>query len=292
MTGSSKHKNPQYAGLLLSLILVITLCGGIWFGYGHTHNDERRKAAAQAQYDHFMQCSARFSNPSLCRVTAEQARYSQSIEYYDLKAQQDMAKLSAVMLLVTGVGVVLVGVTVWQTRGVLAEAKSTTDAAVQTLNSDRAWILEDQVKWARTEPSDAEPGYLLSVRWRNYGRSPATELFVSSRISVNTELLDEQLTFFPEVPDLESCPTTALGPGQHVDSADLYLSDGDIALLDAGRVRAFIRSSANYKTLRTTNAHRSEVWREIKVNGRQTSSAGTHPNFIFLGIPGKAAFIN
>lgn len=117
-------------------------------------------------------------------------------EQADLIAQRWMAWSAAWLLLVTSLGVGLVGITVWQTRGVLKEAKETTKAANRTVDETRR-IGEAQVRAYLTfEDGAFQLGNNIRLTFKivNAGQSPA-QFILANKVSITVSILDKQTTF-------------------------------------------------------------------------------------------------
>ena len=179
MSRCDGDKPAQYWGLVLFLVVVVLFCSLVLLGYGGDHREERGSAAAAAKYNRFLDCVfSGDSSPAQCKSKSEQTSYDQTTEAYDLKAQQEMAKWSLLMLIISGVGVGLIAVTVWQTIGVLDEAKKTTNAANRTVDETkrigdaqvRAYIGIDAVQ-VEDYAKDGKP--VVKFVLKNYGQSPA-----------------------------------------------------------------------------------------------------------------------
>lgn len=101
-------------------------------------------------------------------------------EQANLIAQRWMAWTSAAMLFVTTIGVIFVGITVWQTRGVLSEARRTADAASDTLAATkiigdrqlRPYILYDSAENAYWTADDGRQSGTVDISFRNCGQNP------------------------------------------------------------------------------------------------------------------------
>tara|TARA_R110002020_G_scaffold105961_1_gene246750 strand:+ start:2089 stop:3111 length:1023 start_codon:yes stop_codon:yes gene_type:complete len=180
-------------------IFAAVACLGAWIVYGNIQKTERENAAASQQNDSFAECvSAQgFSGVAECGLQAAQSPYEKTKDWYDLKAQQDMAKWALLMLVVTSVGIVYVAATFQETRKATSvaiealkhserntvAAEQSAQAAEAMANSDRAWLVVEfsghqQVVPRQTSPSGMHdnPTYFVgSVTFTvaNYGRSPA-----------------------------------------------------------------------------------------------------------------------
>ncbi|WP_162786517.1 DUF2160 domain-containing protein [Hyphomonas sp. CACIAM 19H1] len=98
----------------------------------------------------------------------------------DLIAQRWMAWSAVALLIVTTIGVILVGITVWQTRSVLFEARRTADAASDTLAATRTigdrqlrpYILYDSADNTYWTAEDGRQSGSVDISFRNCGQNP------------------------------------------------------------------------------------------------------------------------
>jgi hypothetical protein len=186
MPKGDRDEPLQFGGLIVALVLGVLACAIVLLAYGRDHSEQRASAAAHYKHDRFLNCIALgVTSPAQCKAQADQSRYDQSAEAYDLQAQQDMAKWALLMLIVTGVGVALIAMTVWQTRGVLREAKKTTSAANRTVDETKR-IGDAQVRAylgiGGFELVNYIKGAKPKIRFtiKNFGQTPALDVVYES----------------------------------------------------------------------------------------------------------------
>lgn len=166
------------------LYVIFALVLPVWLVYSHIHGNERENARSQEQKLSFVECIAPdFSNASVCLKEAVKSEYDQTAEYYDLKAQQDMAKWALLMFVVTGIGVGYLALTLHTTKETLEEAARTTEAANRTVDETRR-IGEAQVR-AYLTFENAQFNYgntdiRLEFEIHNSGQSPARFILAST----------------------------------------------------------------------------------------------------------------
>lgn len=191
---------------LALIILIVVLAVPVWMGYSETHRDERENARAHYEQVRFTDClSPDWSNASTCLKEAIASEYDQTAEYYDLKAQQDMAKWSLLMFGITAIGVGYIAMTLHATRSTLKEAERTTAAANRTVDETRR-IGEAQVR-AYLTYENARFQYggdeaRLSFEIHNSGQSPARFILASTvSCTVFIEADQGSRTFFQSAYD-------------------------------------------------------------------------------------------
>lgn len=166
--------------------LAVLICASAWSVYSYIHDNERSNAAANHAYLSFLECiEARPSSPSICRAQAEQSKYKETAEYYDLKAQQDMAKWALLMLIVTAVGVGYVALTLQETRKANEGFRESSERQL------RAYI-----HISRSEVHRFAVGQipLVGVVFKNAGQTPAYQVQCRTSIQI-TQIDPEQFRF-------------------------------------------------------------------------------------------------
>lgn len=156
------------------IIILILLVLPIWVIYSNIHSAERENASRQQQKTSFIEClDPTLGNVLECVPELANAPDEQDAEYYDLKAQQDMAKWALLMFVVTGVGVAYVALTFQASRDTLDEAKRVTDETRKTgLVQSRAYIGIDTLKLKNFQVG-LVPEIVCKVK--NFGQTPASE---------------------------------------------------------------------------------------------------------------------
>jgi hypothetical protein len=150
------------------------------------------------------------------------------------------------------------------------EAKKTTEAAVATVQSERAWVTFSAPRVVQVEESNLDgvwvtDGLGFGVDWRNSGRSPAIEIrgYAVHRVTEG----GPPGQFLPEnFPPPEEA--TAQGPGGVFGTPVRYLNDQETARLRNREVRVFLYSLVLYNDIFSPVIRRSETCVEIIHHGR------------------------
>lgn len=110
----------------------------VWLLYSQHHAYEREQAAKQDRRIAIEACAElpATSLAKACVTSKKQAVYDQTKASYDLKAQQDMAEWSLVVLILTGIGVVLLYRTLRATDDTLGQAKRQSDLLLKQQKID------------------------------------------------------------------------------------------------------------------------------------------------------------
>lgn len=177
----AKHRQ-----LIAPIIGVGVLCFVFWLLYGNMHRDERSIAAADQKEISLSKCFS-FENwvmDQVCAQKALDAKYDNTTDAYDLKAQQDMAMWALLMFVVTGAGVVFVALTLNETKNATRAALIAANAAVDANDTAReightqlrayAGITKVTAKQIADSPTGEQ--FLLEVQIKNFGQTPAIRL--------------------------------------------------------------------------------------------------------------------
>ncbi|MEH6742204.1 hypothetical protein [Hyphomonas sp.] len=222
------------------LFLMAVLAIPVWISYSQIHKDERIDASSHKEKVTVAECvSPDFSNAIECLRQAADSEYDQTAEWYDLKAQQDMAKWALLMFVVTSVGVGYIALTLHTTSETLEEARNTTRAAVD--GAAAAWKTEESTREIGQKQATAylyatsanvpvrqtlthgvdnallsalQKRAMLSVKLRNIGQTMAKNVYLKF------ELCDEQNRAWEthrELKDFKSLRTSNIAPGQDFD---------------------------------------------------------------------------
>lgn len=228
MTKDEADIQPEYGGLIFGILLAVVSCLAVWTAYENIHVRERHNVADTASYGRLTECvSFGKTHATQCTSELELFRHGESVAAYELKAQQEMAKWSSLMLIVTGVGVALVAITVWQTRSVLAEAKRTTRAAnctiIQTKRigdaQTRAYVGIEDVHYCQSSCRNGKGFIAFSIK--NFGLTTAMD------VTVTTELRYVDIQHTPQIHPFGLIDPQQSVPGVH--SLDLEVLESKIA---------------------------------------------------------------
>jgi len=182
MSERNRSEQPKDRRLVASIFLAGLICSAIWFVYGDIQRKERGKAASEHQNKSFVECvsTSGLVDAPACLKKALYPPYEKSTEYYDLKAQQEMARWALLMLAVTAVGVLYVAVT-------LKEAASATLAAQDAVRvtremgeaQTRAYLGIETIQF--TDFATGKIPKCVCVL-KNFGQSPASEVQYTSAL--------------------------------------------------------------------------------------------------------------
>jgi hypothetical protein len=182
------------------------------------HDTERKNAAAAQKNNSIVECVASlgFTKALQCSLEAAETPYQQTEDYYDLKAQQDMAKWALLMLIVTSVGVVYVA----QTLNITRQANERfADAAKMEL---RAYVAPVNFIIG---PIESGKPISFSFETKNFGQTPARNVCHTYRIF--TASSEKAVPKFGSGP-IQSDANYALPPG-HVFETQFSTEDVNTA---------------------------------------------------------------
>lgn len=139
MSEQYSGQQPKNRRLTYSAVAAVVGCLAIGAVYGHIQSTERENAAENRQQLSLSKCvsAGSFVRVAECAAKALQPQYETSKDYYDLKAQQDMAKWALLMLFVTGVGVYYVARTLKESENATEAALIAANVATQELEDAR-----------------------------------------------------------------------------------------------------------------------------------------------------------
>lgn len=199
----------------------------------------------------------------------------------DLLAQRWMAWSGVAALIVTTMGVALVAITVWQTRGVLEEAKKATSAANDTVKITREIAygqLRPYVGMQGIKCVSDQGGFQLQPVWKNFGQTPATNV----RCMLGwAELSDEPGADY-QYQCRGSQPTRfQLPPSHQVPVYGPYVPNSQIDHLISTQRKLFIWGWLEYgDTMDRLAQHRTEFCQALAVYGPRDNwkivSVGPH----------------
>lgn len=213
--GKVKQKSQNLGLMFWVTVSAILLCLFAWSAYDNAHKYERSRAAASEKQSRYAECfvgdSLIFNSKCIKQVT--KPNYDETTNYYDLKAQQDMAKWALLMLVVTSVGVVYVALT-------LREAQQTNQSfKLSSQRQLRAYLNVFVTKATRVPllgvtqfPHKTE--VKLSIRIKNFGQTPAYKISIWSNIKF-MKIEDVTKAWIDSLEDFEGsmyiCPNSEAG---------------------------------------------------------------------------------
>lgn len=190
----------------------------------------------------------------------------------DLIAQRWMAWAAAALLIVTTLGVLLVGITVWQTRGVLAEAKNATTAANDTVKITREIAygqLRPYVGLQGIECVMSPGGFQLQPRWKNFGQTPT----VNALCMLGWAELPQEPDATFAYPDKLKDPTRLeLPPGHHIPIFGPNIPNLELDRLSRNKIKLYVWGWIEYGDNMSPHArHRTEFCQAFAIKGARDS---------------------
>ncbi len=245
------------------------LCIVIYLLYGHIHQSQLNEASLNDKHARLANC---FSTDILsfdenCIEQAISSGFETSDRASTLIAQQDMAKWSALMLVVTSVGVIFVALTLNETKNASAaairavsEAKSANEGF--QLSSERELRAYAHFLKLHINPPGPGGGVEIDVHWKNYGKTPTKQGGVKCSIAVfNREPTINDISFKNDVPlALQDIP-----PNEEIKTKGPTLGFEDHFKLKHGLTRVFVYGFFEYfdAISASPNKHRSEFLCEV-----------------------------
>ncbi|KDA04063.1 hypothetical protein [Hyphomonas oceanitis] len=275
MSERNGSEQPKHRGLIVSIFLAGVICLAVWLVYSHIHRTERNNAASEYENKGFIECvstSALIDAPT-CLTKAFTPPYEQSTDYYDLKAQQDMAKWALLMLVVTAVGVVYIAIT-------LKEAASATLAAQDAVRVTRqigeaqtvAYPVSNRMTIELFRENGKHCGVLIISHWTNAGNTPTLDFGATHRLKIKVG--DEVKLNEPLPTNVEEGLKT-IDPHNlatlHSELKDSRLADYEEAMKDGTisiSVEAIVTYRTVFKKVETVTAHYRSV--EPRYDARAT----------------------
>jgi len=230
MSEGDRIKHLQYRGLIFCVVLAAILCAAVWSVYENVHSNERRHAAATAKYERFTECIAsRASSAAQCKLQAEQSRYDQSAESYDLKAQQEMARWAALMLVVTSIGVLFVAATL----------KTASDAN-EGFKASAEVQLRPYMSFQHMEVNELVTGaWSIQAVWKNTGQTPTRQMTLCWGYSVQADDLPNDFDY-PDTPKTSANEgTISVGSQGVIFSNGPVLTAQEVQNFASGKMKVF-----------------------------------------------------
>lgn len=188
MFDSGRSRVPQSRLLIAFILVAVATCSVAWVYYGHIHRAERENAAHEYQEKSFVKCvSTRgFVAVSECFSESQEAAYEQSADYYDLKAQQDMAKWALLMFVVTAVGVFYVALTLEAAKEANNVARDIGIAQVRAYISVLSFEFSGNPTrfTVNTVTGESRSAHTVELHARNDGQTPARNVRILGDIIV------------------------------------------------------------------------------------------------------------
>lgn len=176
-------------------------------------------------------------------------------------------------------GVLLVFATLIVTAQTGKAASVAAMAAVDAVNSERAWMTFDGVTVETRSNYRDEDGLEyteaigLSVRWSNTGRNPALKAGAAGRNNFITPY--DNVVDHPNVIVTDSERRSEVGPGQHISSPTLWIYGVMLDQFKEKTLFALMYSTVKYSTIgRETLDRHSDVITEFHFDGQTTADDG------------------
>jgi hypothetical protein len=171
----------------------------------------------------------------------------------------------------------------------IIESRRSADVAMQSLRSDRAWMIlfNRQAYRADTLHVDGAPigpGVAVSLQWMNMGRSPA--LHASLRATQRFVSAHQAVPFFPTDRSAEAVERIAtVGPGGVVATSSLAAGDQILEQVKRREMVWYIYSTLIYRTIFSDVEVVSEACVTVEYNGDIRQNDGmTVPNIVIGAI--------
>lgn len=182
---------PAALFIVAALLLIPT-----WIGYSNVHKTERDLAAVHKSSQNLSEClGPDLSNLADCLRNADTEQFDKTLDYYNLKAQQDMAKWALLMLVVTTIGVGYIALTLSATRETLLQAQLTTEAAKESVAETRR-VGQAQVRsyLSCTGGAFESDGSTLEIvlDFKNLGQSPGYNITFDCELVQDSENPDPE----------------------------------------------------------------------------------------------------
>jgi len=266
------------------MVIATFATGYLGIGEYKAQHAEERQAAAEYQAEH-----AQGGGERLCvtvpvgryrsaEACAEQPPETDANAQYteaDLHAQQDMAVWAYGVFLaslgtlgLTGVGVILLWLTLSATREAVTETKNATQAM---RDGERAWMTPTHNSMSNfldgmLGEKHIEKGLGLTTHWINSGRSVASKISVHREVRVI--LVDEPTPHFARPEPREG--RAIAGPGAPIQSQIWVLDDRETQLLTSRAAQLFLYVYiAYFDTARQKPAHTEICMASVYIGERE-----------------------
>lgn len=193
MSDSYWRRKDRISGLLIAVMLGSLLGLGL-LPYRHQHKDQREKATAIDTEQAVAACRRGPEDiPDFaCIIESQKAEYEKKHTAADLRAQQEMAEWSALMVWVTAIGVIYLALTLDATREAVREAKDATKAAQDAVAAtmtvgkiqSRAYLLVERVQFGFPDP---QKGGQIIAAIINRGQTPAVAVAIRADVIYPSE---------------------------------------------------------------------------------------------------------
>lgn len=203
-----------------------------------------------------------------CRAHLQQAPYEKSAEYYDLKAQQEMAEWALVMLLVTSIGVVFVALTLKAAADANEGFKASAEADL------RPYVFVAGVRSEKLTDAAGVKCVRLKIGMKNLGRTPAIVFW--QKLTKAIRAAQDGPSWDDVGNDPQFAQRIALPPEttHFVDSDELVLNINVLRAISEQTLRVFFRVSLRYRGIDDTGpVYESFIPGEVLISARDVDVA-------------------
>lgn len=198
----------------------------------------------------------------------------------------------------SGIGtLILAGIATCYARGafltgkaVVKEARKTTKAAIDTLASDRAWLVMGegvnnfiqggQIVEIDETVSNFTQGIATNIGIFNSGRTPAIEVEMTHR-DWKGDGEPPNSFFVVDEPNRENA-TMMIGPERGIHTADKLIVDDQMKQWFNREIRWFVYSQATFKTIRSDEVQYVQIAMEVRPASTNFMDAANTPHSIII----------
>ncbi|WP_156898285.1 hypothetical protein [Methylocapsa acidiphila] len=173
-------------------------------------------------------------------------------------------------------------------KDTISAARDSANAAILAVGTERAWICFETVESfpsfnSRINEISFQRAVGFSVRWKNFGRTPAIGviIFIDHRIinqSDDTPIFEEDIPVFGANWQ-ESRGDFPVGPGASANSTPRAIGDLELAAVLSGSKIMFLYSAVKYTDIFNSTTRVSEVCLRIQGNGMMQKKGIEVPNW-------------
>lgn len=267
------------SGLVAALLIAVFWTFFVW----EVSADRARSSASLDAYFSSERTSLQEAATRACREAADPAACADRFfreerrEESDLRAQQEMAAWAMGALVVGGLTLLVSAIGALAVLRSLVEARKTTEIALATLNSERAWLTPDDPLWIfESEPFEGQerPTKVgIALRFKNTGRTPAINTTVSAHFAIASA--DDPMPVFDPAPPSGSSRLPVVGVSGTIGSGELSIRAEDYYLgVIQGRARWYVYCIVRYGTLMGDIQGKTELCAEVVHQGFEVTEGG------------------
>lgn len=163
-----------------------------------------------------------------------------------------------------------------------------TNTAIETLHSDRAWIIPDlidagTVKNSFIDGQYTENGLVFIMKWKNAGRSPSleTDCYVQYKIIERSE----EIPLFSRPNKSRDSRRAVAGPNTVFSGVPIGINDEFSEKIRSRKYKLIIYSQVEYRDIfSNSNIRHSEMCLEVDINGQQEQNGQLIPRFTYTAV--------